>query len=494
MLTGRFVRWMRTHLRRRMLPLSGIVLVLITGTATAAAPVRSGVTVPAERQALTTNASSPVVHDNEVMALALHADRLFAATDQWEYRGSHPYGQILVKRSARSPWAVFERTQSVRVQALDSFTVPADQGLGRGHSLLITQAIIHGRSEIQWLLDGASSFARHDAYVLPAGADVRAFGAHQSGGVWSVYAGVGPTGILRATWSRRRRTLVFDRRPELLAAPPRSGGQKTRKVTGFADCAGALYVSINTKLYRRNDQRLPAGVTRWALVYQAPPVGAFNSGIRGLSCIPHGRTSSLLISTEGSGNVYRFDHLPKGQIRGQPTTGPGRRLKPILEFTPIPAIRQMLARQGVYVPLSGAGSIGYVIAAYNNFEAVTIGGLRRQLFGFEWGYVGRCSPTRTCGPTAFTAIHFDARACFAVRSDRGAAASYELRCLGGRQLTPSGRRNPPIRSGQAFVSIRTIKPSPFRDARIYFGGYDCNFFPADGTAWVANSRIAALHL
>jgi hypothetical protein len=44
------------------------------------------------------------------------------------------------------------------------------------------------------------------------------------------------------------------------------------------------------------------------------------------------------------------------------------------------------------------------------------------------------------------------------------------------------------------VSIRTIAPSPFRDDRIYYGGYDCNFFPADGTAWIARSRKGAIHL
>jgi len=50
----------------------------------------------------------------------------------------------------------------------------------------------------------------------------------------------------------------------------------------------------------------------------------------------------------------------------------------------------------------------------------------------------------------------------------------------------------PIRSGQAFVSIRSIVPSPFSHGRIYFGGYDCNFYPADGTAWVASSTLNAL--
>ena len=125
--------------------------------------------------------------------------RLFAATGQWEYPGPSAFGQVLVKKSKTSPWTVFEQTQSLRVQALDSFPIPSDQGLGPGHSLLVTQAIVAGQSRIQWLLDGAKSFSLTNSYVLPAGADVRAFGAHESGGVWSVYAGVRPTGVLQGS-------------------------------------------------------------------------------------------------------------------------------------------------------------------------------------------------------------------------------------------------------------------------------------------------------
>src|ERR1035438_3552466 len=204
-----------------------------------------GYAVPAVRESLTNDSTSPVVHDNEVMALAAHAGRLFAATDQWEYQGPSAYGQVLVKDSSSSPWRVFEQTQSSRVQALDSFPVPADQGLGPGHSLLIPQAIVDGRSRIQWLLDGAKSFPPANSYALPSTADaVRSFGAHESDGVWSVYAGDSPTGVLRGTWSRARHTLVFGGTPELAAAPPGSPGLKTQKITGFADCGGALYVTI----------------------------------------------------------------------------------------------------------------------------------------------------------------------------------------------------------------------------------------------------------
>ncbi len=273
----------------------------------------------------------------------------------------------------------------------------------------------------------------------------------------------------------------------------------TQKVTGFADCAGALYTSINTTLYRRNDGALPSGIPRWIPVFRAPPVGPHNSGLRGITCLTHDGSPSLLISTEGNGNVYRLDHLPRGRIAATAGPSPGSvadGLVQTLEFRPIPAIRQMLATQGTVVPATGRGSIVYVIAAYNNgdFQTIRIEGVDRQVFGFEWGYQGACPTTQKCGPIASGVVHFNASACFAVRTDQGQSPKYSLRCLSGPTLKPSATVSTPIRSGQAFVSIRSILPSPFADGRIYYGGYDCNFYPADGTAWIASSRLTALHV
>ena len=457
--------------------------------------------VPAVREPLTADNRSPVAHDTEIDALTAHSGRLFAATDQWEYQGSPAYGQVLVKNSPGSPWRVFEQTQSTRVQAIDSFAIPADQGLGPGHSLLITQAIVNGRSQLQWLVDGAASFSVANSFALPQGADVRSFGAHESDGTWSVYAGVNPTGILRGTWFKTRHTLVFSPAPEVTAAAPGSIGQKTQKVTAFADCSGALYVTVNTKLYRRNDGALSPGAARWVLVYAEPPVGSFNSGLRGLTCVTHDGAPALLLSTEGTGNIYRLDHLPRGSLAATAPPGAGQTaagLTLTLDFSPIPAVRQMLADDGVHVPASGSGSVGYVIAAYNNFTTIDTPDGPRQAFGFEWGYQGSCPAVRTCGPAAFGNYAFDAAACFAIRDGNGPASGYALRCLSGPDFKParpgSLGKGMPIQSGQAFVSIRSITLSPFGNDRVYFGGYDCNFYPADGTAWIASSPLSAVQL
>ena len=135
-----------------------------------------------------------------------------------------------------------------------------------------------------------------------------------------------------------------------------------------------------------------------------------------------------------------------------------------------------------------------MIASYNDFTTVKIDGAVRQVFGFEWGYQGACPQAVKCGPVAFSTMNFGASACFAVRTDNGTSQAYTLRCLGGPDFTASGKTANPIRSGQAFVSIRSITPSPFGDGRLYYAGYDCNFYPADGTAWVGSSTLTALHL
>jgi hypothetical protein len=215
------------------LVLMAVVAGLSASTSAGAIVPRASSTyaVPAVRQPLTTDPASPVVHDTETDVLVAQGARLFASTDQWEYPGSRAYGQILVKNSAKAPWKVFEQTQGLRVEdSMASFPIPRDQGMGRGHSLLITAATLDGYNELQWLLDGAKSFSPADSFPLPSDVtDVRSFGAHEIGGVWSVYAGVDPTGILRATWSKALHSLIFGPTPELTVAPVSSPNLVSRK-------------------------------------------------------------------------------------------------------------------------------------------------------------------------------------------------------------------------------------------------------------------------
>ena len=268
-------------------PWTALVLTIVVSTAgcatatssasassTTSRPSAAGASrVQAVRLPLTTSRTSSVAHDTETLALVPHAGRLFAATGQWMYPGSPAHGQVLVQESADEPWKVFEATQSLRVQALDSFPIPVGQGLGARHSLLVTAAIIDSRSEIQWLRDDAHSFASDDAFPLASKrANVRAFGAHEDGGVWSVFAGVAPTGILRGTWSPRQHTLVFDPMPELSTASPglaRPADAEGHRLRGL--CRRPVRVDQHEGLSQER-RRPPAG---------RPPLGARVPGASG---------------------------------------------------------------------------------------------------------------------------------------------------------------------------------------------------------------------
>ena len=123
------------------------------------------------------------------------------------------------------------------------------------------------------------------------------------------------------------------------------------------------------------------------------------------------------------------------------------------EFPPIPAIRRMLATQGTTVPATGAGSIDYVIAAYNNFETDEVGGVERQLFGFEWAL------SRVLPADADLRMPRPFFRCSGVlrRPYRSRTVARPMSCVASAARVHPLRHqvSNPIRSGQAFVSIRT---------------------------------------
>ena len=285
---------------------------------------------------------------------------------------------------------------------------------------------------------------------------------------------------------------MFDPAPELAGGATRLAGTEDAEGQGFADCGGALYVSINTKLYRRNDGALPAGVA--SLGARVP--GAAGRRAQQRAARPdvhaHHGAPALLVSTEGNGDVYRLDHLPAGDLTTAAVPLAGR-LTPILEFAPIPAIRHDARRQGTGCRRRGSGSIDYVIAAYNNFDDGRSSAPQRQCSGFEWGYAGACPPTRTVGPPfgKFTSMQ--------QRASRSAPITGLVADL--RPALPRAVRHSHPRARQATRSAPARRSSRSGRSRrrrsvtaaLYYGGYDCNFYPADGTAWVATLRRSSAH-
>jgi hypothetical protein len=50
--------------------------------------------------------------------------------------------------------------------------------------------------------------------------------------------------------------------------------------------------------------------------------------------------------------------------------------------------------------------------------------------------------------------HFDAAACFAIRTGAGPSPAYAIRCLSGPDFSLTGQPGNPIRSGQANAASR----------------------------------------
>ena len=227
-------------------PLVGGLVGALVLTASIAVPTSaassSALAVPAGRQPLATNGRSSVAHDTETEALVAHSGRLFAATGQWEYPG--PIGFRT------------DPGQEVKDQSVDGLradAVPSGPGAGllpdpeRSGSRAGPFPSRHPSHRRRTFEDPVVARRRHVLFALA----IRTFSRQAPTSVRSAHtsrAGSGPStpgsarrGFSRESGHRARHTLVFSPKPELTVAPPGSPGAVTQKVTGFADCAGALY-------------------------------------------------------------------------------------------------------------------------------------------------------------------------------------------------------------------------------------------------------------
>jgi hypothetical protein len=409
----------------------------------------------------------PMAATTEVTTLVAHAGSLWATTSQW--MAPEPVGGALVRRRGPDdPWQVVEQTDQLRVMALQRFTVPARHAGGDAVDVLVTQTRTAGVAELQWLVGDGDRLEA--AFVLPDGSsDARSLGAHDEGASFAFYAGVRPTGVLRGEWDPVGSTIVWSATPELVVA----GEGLDQKVTGFASCGGAAWVTVRASLYRRVDAALPEGAARWTEVYRDPDDNADNSGLRGITCVSRATGDALLLGREGPGTMLRFDSLD------------GEVLEPVVEADLRTVITATLQSWGHDVAPGGPSSVGYVIPAYNDLLAVGDG---VHLTGVEWSYdLGRCPATRTCQPQRT----FDAQACLLRRVDTDGRSEpdWSLWCLAG-EATPADAVDDPVQGGQAFVAVRALQVAPWSSDELWLAGYDANFVPSVGTGWVGRIALA----
>lgn len=403
---------------------------------------------------------------SEVTTLVAHAGSLWSTTSQW--MAPEPVGGALLRRrGADDPWQVVEQTDQLRVMALQRFTVPARHADGTPVDVLVTQTRADGVSALRWMVGDAERLV--DGFILPdSPSDVRSLGAHDEGDVFAFYAGVRPTGVLRGQWDAAGRTIVWSATPELVVA----GDGLDQKVTGFASCGGAAWVTVRTSLYRRVDGAVADGAARWTEVYRDPDDNADNSGLRGITCVRRATGDALLLGREGPGTMLRFDTLD------------GDALEPVLEADIAAVIAATLRDWGHDLTEAGPGSVDYVIPAYNDLLQVADG---VHLTGVEWSYaLGACPITRTCQPQRT----FDAQACLLRRDDTDGRSEprWSLWCLAG-EATPAAAIDDPVQGGQAFVAVRALQMAPWEDGQLWMAGYDANFVPSVGTGWVGQIML-----
>ena len=419
----------------------------------------------------------------ELRNLVAYQGKLYAGVGYWEDRPGAEGWQgaaIVVLDGPAAAWRVehvFDdnlpnrRKRDFAISALQGVAFATDRSgaqLPQPVSMLLASS---------WDLTGATRiFSRDDATgvwtavtlaedrpapdFLP---QIRSIAAHRDRqtGIDHVFAGNDPRGIFAGVYDPTAAgRIVWGAAPELDISAISSAGFRglagRLRVSSFAECNGALYAAAGQQIYRRDDGAEP----RWRLVYTNPRPGFSETGLRGLTAIPNPTGAGEVLLAAVEGDAARI-------VRVDPGTG--------AETTDID-LRGFLAN-------AWGGSVGYVIAAYNDMTKVRdprAGDV--VLIGLEAFIPPRApiAPGHAIVDVGYGRV--ESGAWYLVRHADG---HYDLRRV--VLAAPDDRR--------ALVAIRAILPSPFPgdERSVYFAGYDANKAPAHNTAWIARAeRRAAL--
>jgi hypothetical protein len=404
----------------------------------------------------------------ELRNLSAHGGRLYAGNGYWMDQpgpeGRQP-AQILVLDNPAARWRVERgldermpngRPRHLAVSALQGTTFSTDYTV---RTMLRAVSMLFAGT---WDLSGASQvMSRNDANgawtamslpvprVTSGIQQVRAMATHRDGrtGVDQLFAGNDPHGIFSGGYDDAAvGGIRWGASPELdisrLSAPSFPGLTLLR-VASFAECNGILYATIGQQIYRRLDGAPP----RWELFYTNPRPGYSETGLRGLTAVPHpsGAGQALLVAVEGTAaRIIRIDPSNGGE-----TTE-----------LDIPA----------FLNSTWATKVGYVIAAYNDMTVVAEPRSEAKvLIGIE-----AFLPASSLVPAGHVRVDgLDGGGWYFVRQGE---RRYDLRKIGSSQ---------PL-TGTPLVATRAIAASPFpNDAdTIYFAGFDANKRAAHNTAWI----------
>ncbi|KPK49362.1 MAG: hypothetical protein AMK72_04715, partial [Planctomycetes bacterium SM23_25] len=231
-------------------------------------------------------------------------------------------------------------------------------------------------------------------------------------------------------------------------------GPVTIRPMAFVEANGSLYASAGACVYLRKDGASPA----WEKVYcDNTPEHWELGGIRGLTAVA---------SPNGSGESILFSHTDR-IIR----IDPNKDHRATVELR----IRQLLQKSW------GAAVRGSIIAAYSDMMPLKDPATGRtvHIMGVQ-GRIERGGRDKTYRRNTFFGWY--AGGSYLVReSDR----RYRLKEVNGRW----GPGKPKL------VAPRTFVVSPFPEdagGKVYFGGFDANFFPALDTALVFRAGVGTV--
>lgn len=403
------------------------------------------------------------MNGTEILKLASHKGKLFAATSMWMETDRSLGGcQVLVKEGADSQWNVdMELGANLpRMTALQSFEFKTDH---RGNAiepvtmLLAAPVSRRGVVSIWGRQDERGGWVQFPLGESISTSQVRGMGFHRDTvtGVDMVFAGVsgtknsGPSlGMLTGAYTAGAKgKLVWSRTPELVLP-------KGQRFMEYAVCNGTLYASSSKNIWERKDGKKP----EWKSVYYNARMNS-GGGIRGLVTVPapSGNKEALLFITSGRGVIHMLE--------------PGREYTVEKELD----IAGFLSNEWS-LPIDGS------LAGYNKIVHNTgPDGQDQWLIGFQCSYDKKYVENggkkkhniRVRDDGRRPIRYFASERNFLVRTFEEGKPVYAVRSFDAAGKGTSG-------------AVRTICRSPFEgeDDILYLGGGECNGMPSHDTGWI----------